>query len=404
MAQPLKGDLSGFPLLYVDEENISRKLKCVICLAPAINPRVHRGCNTVLCGHCADMLLAREGDTSCPTCRQECSEDSLQANDLIEKLLDEISVFCCNKANGCVWSDERGSLWTHLEQFCERCGCNNHEECDWLGMEKNREDHNEECGYVEVTCPDRCGITLERQYLVDHKRECKIFLEKERQRLTMDILSQCDNLNPAPEEMIKIMVGGKLFVASRTLLTRYPSSVLGVLFSEKERALKRDAEGTVYLDTCGVAFDHLLTWLHQGIVNIDVTNAEFSLLQVEAARWRLQELTEELEQMSRQRDLKHRREKGFVKSEANSNASQPKKKGVQQSADVKNVPEGKEERYVTKVEVKQERRIKPELIEGRVKAKSAADGKAPAKDKPLAKVEGKGQAPKGAKNTSQKKK
>ncbi len=42
-----KGRLVWLLLLYVDEENISRKLKCVICLAPAINPRVHKGCNTV---------------------------------------------------------------------------------------------------------------------------------------------------------------------------------------------------------------------------------------------------------------------------------------------------------------------------------------------------------------------
>lgn len=370
--------LSNLTILYLDEENISKKLKCIICLAPAINPRVHRGCNTVFCELCAHELLLsasqEEGQaqtTCCPTCRQECSEDSLQPNDLIKKLLDEVSVYCSNKGNGCEWADERGSLVTHLEQFCEFCGCEN-EECEWVGQEKDRDDHMDECEFVEVNCPDECGMTMERRFLPDHKHECQVCLELERQRQSMDLLSQCDSLNPSAEEMITMMVGGVVMTASRKVLTRYPESVLGVLFAEKDRPLKRNAEGNaVFIDTCKTSFGHVLSWLHQGIVCPEAGSGEFRLLKVEAAKWRLQELSDELEELSRRAHLNRKKEK----SEANSQPQRKKavvqdQKPSQQLQQVQ-VPPAKS----VKTE-KQERRIKPEQVEGKpAKAKTGTDGK-----------------------------
>lgn len=389
---------SGLMILYVDEENISKKLKCVICLSPAINPRVHRGCNTVFCENCVNDLLSHEEQTNtlCPVCRQECSEESLQPNDLIKKLLDEISVFCCNKSNGCNWADERGSLLAHLDQFCNCCGCEN-DECEWVGQEKDRDDHMEECEFVEVNCPDDCGMTMERRFLVDHKQECKVCLELERQRQSMDLLSQCDSLNPAEEEMITMMIGGVVMVASRKMLTRYPESLLGVMFAEKERSLKRNGDGVVFIDTCKTSFAHVLTWLHQGIVCPDAGSGEFRLLKVEAAKWQLQELSEELDELSRRAHLKWKKEK----SEANVQTKrQPQDRKTSQQQLVE--PQAKQEQQPkpTKPE-KQERRIKPEQVEGKVKSRPAAvkTGEKQAKQsKPQ--VKGEATAPvKGLKNT-----
>ena len=395
--------LSGLTILYVDEENISKKLKCIICLSPAINPRVHRGCNTVFCENCVKELLLHEEqcNASCPTCRQECSEDSLQPNDLIKKLLDEISVFCCNKSNGCNWADERGSLMAHLDQFCDCCRCEN-DECEWLGQEKDRDDHMEECEFVEVNCPDDCGMTMERRFLVDHKQDCNVCLELERQRQSMDLLSQCDSLNPAVEEMITMMVGGVVMVASRKMLTRYPESVLGVLFAEKDRPLKRNGDGVVFLDTCKTSFAHVLIWLYQGIVCPDAGSGEFRLLKVEAAKWRLQKLSEEMEELSRRANLKLKKEKTEANSQTRRKAPTQDYKTSQQQVEsqTKQDPQSKP----AKLE-KQERRIKPEQVEGKFKSRPTADGKASEKQnakqsKPQGKAEAEAKAPaKGPKNT-----
>lgn len=356
----------GSTFLYVDEENISRKLKCVICLCPAISPMVHRGCNTVMCEDCA-TALSQDSTITCPTCRQDCTEESLQPNDLIKKLLDEVPVYCNNQ---CGWTDERGSLWTHLEQFCEHCACENSDECRWRGMEKNRADHNAECDFMEVSCPDRCGATMERRSVDEHKLECKVSLEKKRQRQAKDIQTQCDSLNPQPGDMVTMMVGGKIFVASKKQLTRYPASILGILFSEKERPLQRDDSGMVYLDTCRVSFGHVLTWLYQGIICVKVGSGEFSLLQVEAARWRLQELSEELEQLTRQAKLKQKKDNPSLH---NSHPNTVKK-------------------------VAPEKKERKELKPVATKPAAAAEGKTPEKPKP--KEKGHQQAKAAAKGAS----
>lgn len=401
--------LSSLTILYLDEENISKKLKCIICLSPAINPRVHRGCNTVFCEQCVHELLssASHGEdqapmTACPTCRQDCSEDSLQPNDLIKKLLDEVSVHCCNKANGCDWADERGSLMTHLDQFCEFCSCEN-QECEWVGQEKEREDHMEECEFVEVSCPDDCGMMLERRFLADHKHECQVCLELERQRQSMDLLSQCDSLNPSAEGMITMMVGGEVMTASRKVLTRYPESVLGVLFAEQERPLVRNAEnGMVYLDTCKTSFGHVLSWLYQGIVCPEAGSGEFRLLKVEAAKWRLQALSEELEQLSRRAQLNRKKEK----SEANSQQPPPRRKAADQKPSQQQQQQVEASQDKPAKAEKQERRIKIEQVEGKTpKSKTVAAGEGKQNPKPSSKVShAKSEAAKpptkGTKNTS----
>jgi hypothetical protein len=305
-------------------------------------------------------------------------------------------VFCSNKTNGCAWTDERGSLVAHLEQFCEHCCCEN-DECQWLGQEKERDDHMEECEYVEVNCPDDCGMAMERRFLADHKEECKVFLELERQRQSKDLLSQCDNLNPCAEDMITMMVGGEIFVASRKMLTRHVESVLGVLFAEKERPLKRNDTGVVYLDTCKTSFAHVLTWLHQGIVCPEAGSAEFRLLKVEAARWRLLQLSDELEELSRRANLKLKKEKAEVKS------TQPMREKKAASAPQQE-PRLKQEQQAKQAKPeKQERRIKPEQVEGKFKPRVVPDARTPEKlnvrpNKPQIKGDSKGVA-KGAKSS-----
>lgn len=78
-----------------------------------------------------------------------------------------------------------------LGQFCEFCGCEN--ECEWAGQEKDRIGHMDECRFVEVNCPDRCGMTMERGRPQTTSTSVKSCLELERQRQSMDLLSQCDS-------------------------------------------------------------------------------------------------------------------------------------------------------------------------------------------------------------------
>lgn len=87
-----------------------------------------------------------------------------------------------------------------------------------------------------------------------------------------------DSLNPAPENIVHLCVGGQHFQTSREVLCREPQSVLASLFSGK-RPLQCDNAGVVFLDLDPIAFGHILAWLCTGVVP-----GEHSLLLLETVK------------------------------------------------------------------------------------------------------------------------
>ncbi len=60
--------------------------------------------------------------------------------------------------------------------------------------------------------------------------------------------------------VVKLNVGGQRFVAERVVLTKFPDSMLGVMFSG-HFTNHTDIDGYVHIDRDGTLFKHILTFL-----------------------------------------------------------------------------------------------------------------------------------------------
>jgi uncharacterized protein YjbI with pentapeptide repeats len=274
------------PLRYVDEDKISTKLLCSICQTPAIDPLVHGGtCNNLFCKPCI-MAWLRTNPT-CPKCRAPCSKLSLSDSGFIVGLLHELKVFCPNEEHGCKWTGDRGDVQEHIKRFCERVPCSMMG-CTEVLPGTLVDKHLSTCKFVVESCPDKCGERVSRRELSQHLQTCP-----KRQELVRRIKRQekiCDALNPVDTDVMFINCGGKVFAAARSVLTKFPESVLGVLFLEASRKLNRDSQGHVHINCSTDVFRHLLTWLQYEVLSPTLSEFEVLLLEKEAKRWELHEL------------------------------------------------------------------------------------------------------------------
>jgi hypothetical protein len=153
--------------------------------------------------------------------------------------------------------------------------------------------HARECLFVDVECSKGCRAKVRRSQLEHHlANDCEVAKRDEMRRrqeqeiqrlanakeaderrrredektteaLAQQVLSLCDAINPPSDELMQLQVGTHRFVTARSTLCKYPRSLLGVMFSEKVRKLKRDANGVVTLDCNPKLFEYILTWLQQ---------------------------------------------------------------------------------------------------------------------------------------------
>eukprot|EP01132_Coremiostelium_polycephalum_P003079 gene3079-3850_t len=65
------------------------------------------------------------------------------------------------------------------------------------------------------------------------------------------------------ENIVKLDIGGKYFSAALSTLTRYPETMLGVMFSGRYD-LPKDKEGRIFIDRDGKLFTHVLSYLRDG--------------------------------------------------------------------------------------------------------------------------------------------
>ncbi|KAM9963235.1 hypothetical protein ACTFIW_006460 [Dictyostelium discoideum] len=65
------------------------------------------------------------------------------------------------------------------------------------------------------------------------------------------------------EKIIKLDIGGKFYSTSLSTLTKYPNSMLGVMFSGRYE-LPRDKDGKVFIDRDGKLFGFILSYLRDG--------------------------------------------------------------------------------------------------------------------------------------------
>ena len=137
----------------------------------------------------------------------ECGEENFNIYEQMkyQKLIGALRAYCSMKERGCGWSGSLEQLDTHLDpdqdncQYVDtRCPLNCHmtipknkvgqhvaqectkrpHVCQHCGLKASYEEvvdiHLPECKYVPLQCPNRCGVTCEREDMEDHMKMCRL--------------------------------------------------------------------------------------------------------------------------------------------------------------------------------------------------------------------------------------
>ncbi len=263
---------------YVNQDKIPEKLVCSICLCPAMAPVVHASCNNLFCKKCIDASLGVK--PTCPLCRGECGSETLSPNTFISGMLDDLAVFCVNEAFGCKWSGDRGGVEEHVARFCTTVPCAM-KGCAHVVPSTAMLGHVKTCDFVVLPCPEKCGKHVQRRQMGAHlEKECE--KHKEQIQRSKDQATACDALNPVASDIMTIDCGERTFRVARSVLTKYPESLLGVMFLERARKLNRDADGHVHIVSRPETFEHLITWLQYGRIPCGLNEFELDVLRDEA--------------------------------------------------------------------------------------------------------------------------
>ena len=94
-------------------------------------------------------------------------------------------------------------------------------------------------------------------------------------------------------ENVKIDVGGRIFKTSLKTLRREPESILALMFSERFD-LKKEDDGSFFIDRDGTLFHHILNYLRDGIISEDIIENYGSQIEREAEYYGLSDLKEQI--------------------------------------------------------------------------------------------------------------
>ncbi|XP_029188154.1 TNF receptor-associated factor 4-like isoform X1 [Acropora muricata] len=122
---------------------LDKAFECPVCLIALRDPMQITPCGHRVCNTCLQPILRNK--------RPRCPLDNLN--------FDHGKVF---SDNGC----HRQIL--NLQVLCS----NLKKGCEWIGPLSDVELHESGCSYAEVSCPKRCGASLERRQVTDHSLEC----------------------------------------------------------------------------------------------------------------------------------------------------------------------------------------------------------------------------------------
>lgn len=111
-------------------------LMCKLCHYPSREPNLTECCTNIFCKSCTEDVQ-RDSDT-CPLCHSKGFVTNCHKQ--CEEVIRILRVICTNKDKGCPWEGTVSDITSHLD-------------C---------------CSFEEVTCPNDCGTSIQRQHLVSH--------------------------------------------------------------------------------------------------------------------------------------------------------------------------------------------------------------------------------------------
>ncbi|KAG9305858.1 hypothetical protein G9A89_006269 [Geosiphon pyriformis] len=164
----MKFDLNS--LKYV--ENVNSNLICCICQTPFVDPVVLDTCGHTFCQACISQAIAVK--PNCPVDRSEISSqvELKSAAKIISNMVNELSVYCPNKDEGCLYTGQRQLVNSHLKDECEyiklKCRV---EECRMLIVKKDLDEHMENCQARLVYCK-LCKKKVQFATFEEHSEKC----------------------------------------------------------------------------------------------------------------------------------------------------------------------------------------------------------------------------------------
>ena len=188
---------SGYKYEFIDK--IPEHLLCQKCKHVAREPNLTSCCGAHFCEKC--ITPYHRDNQPCPICNEASFKMMLDKRD--QKKILTLELYCPMKSRGCEWTGQLEQLEGHMDVQSGDClyvdiECPSH--CDQKVQKRNvqnhlsqecplreytcphcnfkasykvvSEDHLEVCSYLPVQCPNRCGVTCERQDLKDHMKIC----------------------------------------------------------------------------------------------------------------------------------------------------------------------------------------------------------------------------------------
>ena len=136
---PPSGGGGGYDYQFV--KTPSDMLICTVCFLPSKQPYLSECCGHTFCKSCLEG--SKKFSNICPMCRSE--DFKAIFNKQADRVIRSLHVFCTNKKQG----------------------------CEWQGEVNNITNHHGNCLFQIVHCPNDCGASLQRQYLIIHvENEC----------------------------------------------------------------------------------------------------------------------------------------------------------------------------------------------------------------------------------------
>lgn len=106
-------------------------------------------------------------------------------------------------------------------------------------------------------------------------------------------------LNPEPKKLfpenIELNVGGRFYSTTVLTLTKIKDSLLGKVFSGKEKAFEKDSTGKHFIDRDGLLFRYILDFLRTRKIHLPDDFDELERLKDEADYYELEEMRRQLE-------------------------------------------------------------------------------------------------------------
>ena len=189
----------GYQCEFIDP--VPEEFYCKGCKLVARKIRLTNCCEEAYCCACIENVQSKA--QPCPSCGEK-QVTAFQFKKYRDKV-NNLQVYCSMKERGCGWSGTLEQLDTHLDPHQDNCQYVD-TECPLNCLKtipKNKLDdhlaqhcakrayvcrhcsfkatyeevvdtHLPQCKYVPLDCPNRCGVTFERDFLEDHMKICRL--------------------------------------------------------------------------------------------------------------------------------------------------------------------------------------------------------------------------------------